>query len=389
MTRLHDVLAEIADEVPAMDLADRAITRHRRRRRITVALTATATVTVALLGVGVGTSLSPLPRFRESPIIAASQAEPYWWEIKSVPLPDRGVAQVRYAYLGSCAGGAATPDCKGGWRVVTQDGRTYDVVQANGDSAVDTGPLAITPDGRTMAYYNRQKQAFEVRDLKSGKVLTAPLKVLPGQLRGDVFLRLSGNGRYLAFAAFTGRNEPGALVDMRNGRVTTLPSDWMPVSVGDDGTVPVANWWDMSSWIRLVSPAGRGRRVTIPEYGQNFSPLAPDGHTMAMVGKATGSGPSWKDSTLLPFNAVTGEIGNRVTVRGLPEGTGASKLGAWLNDAEVTALVRRVDGVGGRLGAKSPEVLYAVDIRTGRARPLATYRPPGLTAALFLPGVVY
>ncbi|MFF5210389.1 hypothetical protein [Streptosporangium sp. NPDC000396] len=383
MTRLHDALTEIAGDAPMVNLADRAISGSRRRRRTNAILAAAATALVAVLGTGVGTGLLPSPLSRS---IAASQHGPYWWEIASSPLPDRGVTSLSYAYLTSCES-AAPPKCKGRtWRVVTRDGKTYDVPQAAGSSGSATAPLTITPDGRTMAYYSRQEQTFKVRDLKSGKELTAPMKVPPRQLDTETFLRLSDNGRYLAFTAFRGDNQPGLLVDMRNGGTSTLPAGWMPVSIADDGDPAVmVNWKDTSSQILLMSPGNRKHTVTIPRWSQEFSALAPDKHTMAEIGMDTKTRPIKQDGTLLVFDAVSGKVTAKVAARGLPEDTVMLRLGNWLNDTEVVVLTIPSSEPPSREDSRTA---YAMNIKTGQVRKLQTYQVPGAYLTV-VPGIVW
>ncbi|WP_433258049.1 hypothetical protein ACQPYK_22295 [Streptosporangium sp. CA-135522] len=66
-------------------------------------------------------------------------------------------------------------------------------------------PLAITGDGRMMAYHSRQEQTFKVRELDGGKELTAPITVTEQQLGPHASLIPSDDGRHLAF---TGGGSP-------------------------------------------------------------------------------------------------------------------------------------------------------------------------------------
>ncbi|MER5419757.1 TolB family protein [Streptosporangium roseum] len=380
MTRLHDALAEIADEAPAVDLADRAIRGNRQRKRTTMVLAAAATAVVASLAIMVGTGLLPL---RGAGDIAALPREPRTWEIKSSPLPKKKVGPLAYAYTTSCPDTDVPPDCKPGrWRVVTRAGDTYDVPQALGltDKAV-LGPLTITPDGRALAYYSDREQKFKIRDLASGKELTAPVKVPRRQLESEVFLRVSDNGRHLAFTSFAGKN--GLLIDMRNGRTTPLPAGWMPVSVADDGDpAVVVTWKGTSSRVRLVSPGGVIRESSIPEYGQRFSALAPDGRTMAKVGETReGDGPFEDDGTLVVFDTVTGGMQGKIKAQGLPEDAVVLRLGNWLNDTEIAVLVGISDG---RHIRDDLTTVYGMNVRTGEVRKTGIY-PVGNAR---LPGIV-
>ncbi|GIH91056.1 WD40 repeat domain-containing protein [Planobispora siamensis] len=383
MTRLHDTLHRIADEAPAVDLADRAVRGSRRRRRRRTALAAVAAVIAGGLAVGGGTGLLP---FRPAHDTVASPVNPRSWEIESSPLPDSGVGPLAYAYPTSCPDRDAPPDCESGaWRVVTRDGETYDVPQALGlDSGGEIrGPLTITPDGRFMAYYSRRDGTFKVRDLESGKELTAPSKVEKEQLNGEVFLRLSDDGRHLAVTVFGSSKRLAVSIDMRNGRTTGLPSGWMPVSVANDGDpITVVDWTDTSSTVRLISPRGDGPAYVIPEYGQRFSALSPDGRTIVKIGMTrNGDGPLDEDGTLGVYDTVE-KSWSKVEIRGLPDDTVALRLGHWLDGTTVTAWT--VVSADGHRQDDDTTTVHAVDITTGQARLLRTYPFPDVV----VPGMV-
>ncbi|GAA3443711.1 PD40 domain-containing protein [Planomonospora venezuelensis] len=386
MTRLHDTLHEIADEAPAVDLADRAIRRSRHRRRTGALLVAAAATAVAVLGTSVATGLLPGRGARD---MVASPVGPRSWEISSSPLPARGVDPLSYAYLTSCTGQGVPPDCVHGvWRVVTRGGETYDVPQALGLGGSDGSvfsPLVITPDGRAMAYYSRRDRTFKVRELESGKEFTAPVKVGQEQLEAaEVFLRLSGDGRRLAFTSFGPEKPLAVSIDMRNGRTTRLPTGWMPVSVADGGgPVVVVRWADDRSRIRLVSPGGEVRESGIPEYGQRFSAFAPDGRTMTKIGNGREDDRHAEDGTLVVFDSATGKVQGRIRIRGLPEDTTVIRLGHWLNDTEVTALTTVSSADAPPRDAVT--TVYAVNVRTGGTRELHSY--PSFSH-LLVPGIV-
>ncbi|GII02377.1 WD40 repeat domain-containing protein [Planobispora takensis] len=383
MTRLHDTLHRIADEAPAVDLADRAVRGSRRRRRRRTALAAVAAVVVGGLVVGGGTGLLP---FRQAHDTVASPVNPRSWEIESSPLPDRGVGPLAYAYLTSCPDRDAPPGCESGaWRVVTRDGETYDVPQAMGlsDTGEIHGPVVITPDGRAMAYYSRQDETLKVRDLESGKELSAPIRIEQSRLAGEVFLRLSDDGRHLAITVFGAEKPLAVSLDMRNGRTTDLPSGWMPVSVANDGgPVTVVKWTDTSSTVRLISPRGDDSAYVIPEYGQEFSALSPDGRTIVKIGMTPSDDlPIRADGTLGVYD-IAEKAWSKVEIRGLPEDGVVMRLGHWLDGTTVTA--RTVVSSDGHRRDNDTTTVYAVNVTTGQARLLHTYPFPNA----MVPGMV-
>ncbi|MDP9864797.1 MULTISPECIES: hypothetical protein [Streptosporangium] len=371
MTRLHDALTDIAGEAPAVDLADRAITGDRRRRRTGVALVVVAVVAVVALGAVAGTGL--LPGWRDNVIAATPKdSSPSRGDGALADLPPRGVGPLSHAYKTFCHVARGVPeDCRNGeWRVVTRDGKTYHVPQALGMAGtLNSVPLAITRDGRMMAYYSREEQTFKVRDLESGKELTAPVTVAERRLRPRASLVLSDDGRHLAFTAYPAGKEPGLLIDMRAGTTTPLPSGWAPTSVADGGDPVTMVSYPPKGKAWLMPRPGGGSPVTLDETYTRFSALAPDGRSIAALGmEKVKSGGMHMDGTLAVLDATTGRTSRKVTVRGLPKDTVLLTLGAWLNRTEVTLATLP----SGRIW-ENRQITYAVNVATGQARMLGVY----------------
>ena len=70
-------------------------------------------------------------------------------------------------------------------------------------------PVAISRDGRMLAYYSRAAQAHVVRDLVGGAEVTSPVKVEEDRIGVGSMLALSDDGRYLVFDPREGSKEPG------------------------------------------------------------------------------------------------------------------------------------------------------------------------------------
>ncbi|MFC4063010.1 hypothetical protein ACFOWE_32425 [Planomonospora corallina] len=379
MTRLHEALGGIADEAPLVDLADRAIAGHRRRRRTTLALAtaaaATATAVIAMIGMVTTTVALPGPRGDET---AAQQRADGVQRADAVPdLPGGRVGVLSHAYRTPCEvdqeDPLRPPDCSAvEWRVVTGTGATYRVPQALVSTAKGwRAPVAISRDGRMLAYYSRQAQAHVVRDLVSGSEVVSPVTVKEERIGGGSMLAVSDDGRYVVFDPREGTKDPGLLIDMRTGRKLSVNGKFEVVSV-KDGVAALVRYVKTDLWLMPVT--GGGSPVRFDGVFIMFSELAPDGRTVAAFDfRAKGR----EKRTLSILDARSGRILRRVAIHGLPKGGGVSGVATWRSGSEVTIVY---DG---------EEVsTYAVDVRTGKARRLAGY-PGTLTNPTdpVLPGV--
>lgn len=193
MTRLRNTLKDLAEEAPLVNLADAAITIHRRRRRTMLAVSTVATVAAL-----VATTAGAVVVWPRGDHLATPQRG------DTVPdLPDGKVEAIRHAYQTPCkvSKPARDLDCSAvEWRVVTRSGRTYGVPQAlvSSPKALRT-PVAISRDGRMLAYYSRDAQAHVVRDLVSGAEVTSPVTVKEDRIGSGSMLSVSEDGRYVAF----------------------------------------------------------------------------------------------------------------------------------------------------------------------------------------------
>ncbi|WP_431918032.1 hypothetical protein [Nonomuraea jabiensis] len=223
MNRLREALDNVAADAPAVNLADWAIAGSRRSRRTRMA--AAGATGVAGLAVLTGVVLGVFPGIGpwkfDQPIVAAASG-------KLADLPSRGVGPLSHAYRTFCNGGSPVPaDCRdGGWRVVTRAGETCHVPQALGyKSGPNFYPLAISRDGRIIAYYSRMARTFKVRDLASGAEQAAPVAIAEAELGGNARLELSDDGRYLAFTGYPSRKADGLIIDMR-ARSVLMELSW-------------------------------------------------------------------------------------------------------------------------------------------------------------------
>ncbi|MER5650180.1 hypothetical protein [Streptosporangium sp. NPDC002524] len=365
MNILREDLQALAERAPAVDLADRAVRGARRRRATRLAVTAAA---VTCLVAGGGVTL--LQQVRPAPPVVLTPPE-----TAVPPLPARGAGPVEQAYLQRCP--ALEESCaERAWRIVTGGGDTYEL-----DEAYEKGPLEVTADGRRIAYYSSKHRGIVVRDLASGRIWKAPLKQPAEDFAVEYALRLSPGGLRFVVSGWGGRREPNKLVDLERGTVTDLKRGWWPVSVSDgSGPVVLAKPYDRTSqvWVLGHEP------ITIRDFTYDYSALAPDGRTLARLGRVApgdrGRQPTTRQGgSIVVFDALRGGGETRLPVSGIAEGLHLSRLGGWLNPAEVTALAapEKPDGPA--------STVYAVDVRTGGSRELFTLREGGRNV---VPGLV-
>ncbi|MEV0230154.1 hypothetical protein [Nonomuraea sp. NPDC050786] len=370
MNRLREALDDVAADAPAINLADWAITRSRRRRRARMAAAGAAGAAglAVLTGVVLGVFPGIGPSQPDRTIVAAATG-------KIADLPGRGVGPLSYAYRTFCHSSAPVlTDCRnGGWRVVTRAGETYHVPQALGyKSGQSFYPLAISRDGRIIAYYSRPARTFKVRDLASGAEQAAPVAITEAELGGNARLELSDDGRYLAFTGYPSRKADGLIIDMRARTTLPLPMGWDPRSI-DGATVTLtrdAKYGQQPGiWVMPLTGGG-GSPIAVGEAYTRFSGLAPDGSGLAALRRDQSPYPYSYDGTITVLDAKTGKAKKTVTMRGLRKDSRGLTLGAWLNASEVTLATTPSDRWN-----ENRHITYAVNVETGQVRQLAVYRP--------------
>ncbi|MEU5864950.1 MULTISPECIES: hypothetical protein [unclassified Nonomuraea] len=371
MTRLRDALNGLAEEAPPAnlaDLADLAVVGYRRRRRSTATLAAVATIAV-LAGV-TATVLMAGPR--RTPAAAPQEAP--------VPvLPAGEVGTLSHAYLETCLppkGKDPLPDCvPDEWRVVTSAGKTYRVPQALGTTTRNRRvPVAVSRDGRMFAYYDKDAGAHVVRDMVTGVETVSAAKVKEERLGVGSMLVVSDDGRHLAFDPREGTKDPGLLIDVRTGGTVPVPGVYEPVAI-KDGVAELVRY--RRTDLLFMPVTGGGRPVRFDGVFIMFSELAPDGRTVVAFEFPPGkkAQPEYVTRRLTVLDTRTGRTLRKVSVKGLPKRAGIDDATIWQSPSEVTLAVE----VGPDTRA------YAVDVRTGRARPVAKY--PGRSwGQLVLPG---
>ncbi len=285
MNGLNDELQRIADRAPVVviDAGTWKRGRSSRRRRLVAGIAATAAV-VAVLG---GT-LTALTSTSNAPIAGSTGGAlpARLWGLPGdevvTPQDDLAIGTVSAAYV-------ATDD-QGDGRVVavTADDGRYHVITLDPDfTGFDNNaaaqPLALSPDGRSLAYsYAGPTPAagrptptgIRIVDLASGTERTVPLAggqgILVGRMTwspdgswlvwsGQVSTRWSGPGRTFGDEEAAGLVAPGADIS------TPLPSNPDPDSVrqyavGDDGRVAMLDPDRMAIWRNGETVAERPTR---------------------------------------------------------------------------------------------------------------------------------
>jgi hypothetical protein len=378
MTRLREALEDVAAEAPAINLTEWAIAGSRRRRRTRLTIAAATATVVTAMAVFTGNTLLAI---RDKPVVAA--------ETGKIPeLPSRGVGPLSHAFKTFCRmSGPIPPDCRNGeWRVVTKDGEIYHLPQAGGISKEAANerfvfyPLAISRDGRMIAYYSRQARTFQVRDLAQGTVRTAAAMVAEPKPGDDAWrLVISDNGRHLVFTTRPSKKQQGLIFDMAAGRTYPLPAGWDPRAI-DGTTVALARDWHKGQrpGVWLMPLAGGGTPAWADGRYTRFSPPTPAGTSMAALrlDKA-----ARLDGTITTFDTRSGKARKTVTIRGLPKAARPNTLGAWLNASEVTFSALPTEHI-----RETRQVTYAVNVETGQARQLSVYHPQHVVH-LVIPGV--
>ncbi|MEV4179517.1 hypothetical protein [Nonomuraea sp. NPDC049709] len=393
MTWLRDVLDDLADESPRVDLAAQTIRIRQRRRRAAASVMATVAVVVTALAATTAVRL------------LQTEPDPATETGKVTDLPARGVGPLSHAYKTFCRphGGTAPQDCRdGAWRVVLRDGRTYHVPQAlpsrshyRGEPRLDS-PLAISQDGTKIAYYSAEAGTFAVRDLASGEVMTAPAKVPEKVLRSLSNLLLSGDGRFLAFTKTPPLKDSSLLFDLRKQLVRPLPRGWIPLGLSMDGNSITLAQSHPKSRLRTMTrlwetpTATDGKTVNLPP-GYSASPLAPDGRTIVaadyVLSRAT---PCGQPGKVVRLDAETGKGRKAIDTRGLPIRDHSVRLDAWLSSDEMAVITKPSQCTPLHLPARAdpPYVTftaYALNITTGNTRKVGTYSVQ-TGAELVLPG---
>ncbi|MFI7416423.1 hypothetical protein [Nonomuraea sp. NPDC049684] len=413
MTRFRDELDAIARQAPDVDLAEAAL-RGARRTRTTlisgsaVAAVAALTLAVTLLvkpggpaDVGAVPSGTPssAPTFRGIPAGPTPSPEDLV-PVRAV-LPASGVGPVRYAYYDFCQdawkpGGDNAPvadeTCLQ-WKVVLQDGTRYRVADALSVYTDQTrknymntaAPLAISRDGRRIAYYAPARERFTVRELGTGQVWEIPQVVRrKAMVKGGGLITFSPDGRRLGLNL---AGLPQVVVDVESGQVVEqVPKGWNFLYPADEGVPLVVEHEDGRFG---VLSDGEVTVFAEPKTWALTGTVGPDGTTVAML-----TGPAARGETVSsadPYDKVvtvdraSGQVRSEVRLD-RAQRLNPHRLGYWLNEREVLALGGTVRDPNSDRWPDLGETVHAIDVTTGRIRTLGTYRLPPWGGSVSAPG---
>ncbi|WP_061293448.1 hypothetical protein [Herbidospora cretacea] len=374
MTWLSDALDDIAEQAPDVDLADRVIEARGRRRRTLTAVAAGVMVVATVAGVMAGVRL--LHRGEEP--APAVDVDP----------PKRALGPVVQGYRLPCKElEDLAEDCRGaGWRIVVgTDKKEYPLEDA---LPARNGPLAISENGWTIAYYSLKAGTVVTRDMRDGKVTAAPAKIPLAKMGSMAKLVISDDGRYVAFSKVPEFKDPAMLFDMVKQRTRLLPNRMAPIwmSEGADRMTLVsyttrpqlmtmANLWGTAS-------ASDQTEVKLDRH-YNFSAAAADGTTIVALETNMTRNDECVPGDLVHLDARTGKVLTTIRNPRLPMEDHNVYLRNWRSQREVLALAfpNRTCGAKG-----TAMVAYALDVHTGKTRKLRHYKGDQFWSTAF-PGV--
>ncbi|WP_066373828.1 hypothetical protein [Herbidospora mongoliensis] len=372
MTWLSDALDDIAEQAPDVDLADRVIEARGRRRRTLTAVAAGVMVVVTVAGVVAGVRL--LHRGEEpAPAI-------------DIDPPKSAMGPATQAYRLPCKElDGREPDCRGaGWRLVIGK-REYELADALPGR---NGPLAITENGWTIAYYSLKAGTIVTRDLRDGKVTAAPAKIPLNKMGSVAELVISDDGRYVAFSKVPEFKDPGMLFDMVAQRTRLLPNRVAPVWISEGADrvilatfsprprlITMADLWETAS-------ASDQTDITLnrPYY---FGAAAVDGTTIVALEDNTTRQDNCVPGDLVHLEARTGKVLATIKNPHLPMQDRRVYLRNWRSQREILALAFPNPDCGSKGMAITA---YALDVHTGKTRKLRTYKGDDFWSTAF-PGI--
>lgn len=308
MTRLHDLLDQIADQAaPADDLAGRALRKVARRRRLRLPVTLAAATSVAVVLALVAFAVPVLIGGTvggQDPATGSAYDSTVRFPDQAPDLPAKGVEPVRLTYRMSCKGpDGRSRDCAS-WRVLTTGGRHYRVQDAPdpGETGGNSGVI-VSPDGRRIAYL-RADGSFVLRDLASGDLTTLFRWDRAVSSSFQHSHAWSPDGRWLLLVPGTEGcrplpdggcsiqrfDEPTMLVDTKTLRTVRIgDGSGQAYGLSDDDVFPFGGVEHPAGVLPLLDHTG-AVKATLPSRlmpGRNvdgmLAHISPDGRTLAVI----------------------------------------------------------------------------------------------------------
>lgn len=256
---------------------------------------------------------------------------------------------VRYAGLDGCF---CAP-----WTLWTWDGQVIKLTDARvftDKTGKQRAPLALSPDGRHVAYFRRGDGALVIRNMSTGRVREVPGVRWSRRLR-STRIDLAPTGRYLVL----GSEQDEKVLDARSGKSTVVPPGLQPWSFSPGAKLMLAVDGEFG--------AGIYSTVTLAEKGRApiGGALSPDGTTIAHF--------TSDDSAISLWDVAAGRSGGRQPIP-LP----AAKIPVRLrwDGAGHLDLQMVLPGKAGT-GADAVYSWYRLDLGSGTAQPVDTFTVPG------------
>ncbi|GAA3226871.1 hypothetical protein [Nonomuraea helvata] len=276
-----------------------------------------------------------------------------------------------YAYLCQSAATEGPQEECANWRIVTREGRTWELTDADGGNPVD-----LSADGRLIAYERTSDHRIVVRDLVNGTVRPI-LENVPAHL--SVSPTLLGNGRWLdvEFEADDGEDEENSMpapfiAQVADGRtIWRLPRDATLLRLDMAGKRLMVE--DERSF-SVTDPSGT-TKTPLPRrlrVAQASGVLTPDGKgqaTQVVSRNFPAGGADIRPARLVTIGTATGKVLHDVHLSlPLRDRAAGCHSNRWLSASDV--LVRC------GTGEQHHEILFRVDTRTGAYTKLREMKPP-------------
>ncbi|GGO80447.1 hypothetical protein [Nonomuraea cavernae] len=281
-----------------------------------------------------------------------------------------GPAVARAAWIKSCHDRKKDVDAPcGHWRLITRDGGGLALPDAaatrrhaTGAVVHEPGRLAISGDGRVVAYERARDHRLVVRRVAGGPVKELPASLVPkGIGTDDLLLYVSPSGdKVLVEYLDDAERQPTRVVTVATGRTVELPARDSVQGFSADGDEVLATRGARDNTTALVAHrlGGASIRRTPPQVVANAAAtaLAADGRTVAVF--VSGDADRGKPPRLRLYDLETGELSAGVDLALKPDAT--PYVARWTVDGRLVAtVVSQEDGEPERVR------VLTVDTETG------------------------
>ncbi|MEZ0071460.1 hypothetical protein [Planotetraspora sp. GP83] len=300
-------------------------------------------------------------------------------------------AQVRYAWVKSCRKKDYTVPC-GPWTLSLRNGKTLPLTDARvfpvtyegkGDKESSTS-IAVSGNGRKVAYFRKSDGKLVVRDLASGKVNALPGKAarLPkgvGMGDLDIFLSPAGDAAVIDYFDQDAK-APSLIVDLKSGKIRKLAAHSVVQGFSPDGTrvlVTDATAENTTEFAVYDEIGHKTNSQIVPQVVANNTPIAlgDDGTSVALIITT----PAGKQR-LRVYDLASDTVGDAVNVK-VPASETANRL-EWASDDSLTIWELLNDSNGNAVGATARHL----DPSSGSTSKIDSFKIKSKAWAWWLPG---